>query len=95
MVRENRIPVLFSDEEVAAIDAYQQTNGIATRAKAIRSLISAALSTPTDLPSKMAGTIERCIQDEVQRRLGEIGDYLASHGADQQQRLKGSRHESS
>jgi metal-responsive CopG/Arc/MetJ family transcriptional regulator len=35
---KNRIPIMMSDEELAAVDAWRVANGIATRSDAIRCL---------------------------------------------------------
>jgi hypothetical protein len=42
--RQNRIPFMLSDAELAAIDDWRFANRVATRAEAIRRLISSALS---------------------------------------------------
>jgi hypothetical protein len=40
---KNRIPVMMSDEELAAVDAWRVANGIATRSDAIRRLCQMGL----------------------------------------------------
>ena len=47
MSRENRIPVMLTDEELKAIDDWRFANRIATRAAAIRHLCTIGLTSPS------------------------------------------------
>lgn len=51
--RENRVPIMLSEEEVEAIDEWASRNGIATRSAAIRRLCQVAVGIESDFDVAM------------------------------------------
>lgn len=56
----------FSDDELAEIDAWQQTQGIRTRSEAIRQMIKHTMRTEKVLAEpKMESELQRIVRTEV------------------------------
>jgi metal-responsive CopG/Arc/MetJ family transcriptional regulator len=46
MSRENRVPIMLTDEELKALDDWRFANRVATRSEAIRRLMAFGLAAP-------------------------------------------------
>lgn len=65
--REHRVPIMMSDAELEAVDAYRYANRIGTRSGAIRRLCSEALATPEDAVLKINPNVPNRLLDCVVR----------------------------
>lgn len=67
--RQNRIPFMMSDTELAAIDDWRFENRIGTRAEAIRRLcqIAVAIEGPADRAAEVAKALVKIYSDALDR----------------------------
>ncbi|WP_313026843.1 hypothetical protein [Brucella sp.] len=83
-MRQNRVPVMMSDVELASIDEWRWQNRISTRSEAIRQLCTKSLDAD-DLLEAMLNA-ERFIRgfedDELQEGVTELLEQLRSVIAD-------------
>ncbi len=69
-VNYRTVHLKFSDEELRAIDLWQEQQGIRTRSEGIRQMIQQTLRTTIALmPSKEETAMERLVREEVARQL--------------------------
>lgn len=87
--RQNRIPFMMSDTELAAVDEWRFANKIATRAEAIRRLCQIGLrfdEAADDLHKDVNAIMERLVEAASEVNAGLSAeprryDYAAVHGA--------------
>lgn len=85
--RENRVPIMMSEEELAAVDDWRFTHRIATRSEAIRRLCQVGLRSARALPT-ISNDLSECLDlthdalqvpDEVLRRTVRGVDAKIAH----------------
>lgn len=78
--RENRVPIMMSDEEVGAIDDWRFSNRVATRSDAVRRLAQLGLALSDRLPSMLS--LYRRANAETNAVTNEQLTALITHTAD-------------
>ena len=56
--RENRVPIMMSDEELKAVDDWRFANRVATRSEAIRRLVQIGQRVEREIPALVSNAVD-------------------------------------